>query len=261
MTEAMPPHRPRISVVTSVYNNANEIRAAVDSVLSQRGVEVEYIVVDGASTDGTLDILRSYGARIDKLISARDRGIYDGLNRGVELATGDYVGFLHSDDLFADEYALQRLFAQLLNESPDNWPAALYGDLVYVDKQQPSRLIRYWRSSQFTPSKLRNGWMPPHPSLYVRREVMRTTGPFDITLRIAADYKFILQLFTQPLRFLYVPGVVVKMRTGGASNRSLKAMIRKSSEDHQALRSAGIAPLRALLFKNLVKLPQFFRRM
>ncbi len=261
MISSTPPlSRPLISIVTCVYNNAAEIRAAVDSVLSQRGVDIEYIVVDGASTDGTMEILQSYGQRIHHLVSAPDRGIYDGLNRGVELATGDYVGFLHSDDLFADENTLQRLFASLSREPRERWPAAVYGDLLYVDKQQPDRVIRYWRSGPFTLNKLRNGWMPPHPSLYVRRDVMLATGPFDIALRIAADYKFILQLFQQPLRFVYVPGVVVRMRTGGASNRSLKAILRKSREDRDALQATGIAPLRALLIKNLSKVPQFFRR-
>ena len=250
--------RPLISIITSVYNNVSEIRGAVESVLSQRGVDIEYIVIDGASTDGTLQILQSYGDRIHKLVSARDCGIYDGLNRGVGLATGDYIGFLHSDDLFADEHTLQRMFVALTDESPDKWPAALYGDIVYVDKKKPDRVIRYWRSGPFTPSKLRNGWMPPHPSLYVRRDVMRATGPFDDTLRIAADYKFVLRLFIQSLHFKYVPGIVVKMRTGGASNRSLKAMLQKTREDCDALRDVGIAPLRALFIKNLSKLPQFF---
>lgn len=252
--------RPRISIVTSVYNNVAEIRSAVESVLSQRGVDIEYILVDGGSTDGTLAILESYGRRIHKLISGPDRGIYDGLNRGIELATGDYIGFLHSDDLFADEHTLQRLFAQISQIERVDWPAAVYGDLVYVEKHNPDRIVRYWQSGPFSLRKLRNGWMPPHPSLYVRRDVMLQTGLFDITMRIAADYKFILQLFRQPLRFEYVAGVVVRMRTGGASNRSLKAMLRKTREDREALRTAGMAPLRALLMKNLLKLPQFFRR-
>lgn len=259
-TTDQPRTRPLISIITSVYNNAAEICSAVESVLSQQGVDIEYIVVDGASNDGTLELLRGYESRIGTLVSARDRGIYDGLNRGVALATGDYVGFLHSDDLFADEGAVQRLFGHLAKEDPSQWPAAVYGDLVYVDKQQPDQVIRYWRSGPFSLRKLRNGWMPPHPSLYVRRDVMLATGPFDISLRIAADYKFILQLFKQARRFDYIPGVVVKMRTGGASNRSLKAILRKSREDRDALRAAGIAPLRALLFKNLSKLPQFVRR-
>ena len=252
--------RPRISIVTSVYNNATEIRSAVESVLSQRGVNIEFIVVDGGSTDGTLVILESYGKRIHNLISGPDLGIYDGLNRGIGLATGDYVGFLHSDDLFADEQTLQRLFARVSQLDCSEWPAAVYGDLVYVEKHDPDRIVRYWKSGPFTLRKLHNGWMPPHPSLYVRRDVMLQTGRFDITMRIAADYKFILQLFRQPLRFEYVAGVVVRMRTGGVSNRSLKTILRKSLEDIAALRSAGIPPLRALLMKNLSKLPQFFRR-
>ena len=252
--------RPRISIVTSVYNNATEIRSAVESVLSQRGVNIEFIVVDGGSTDGTLVILESYGKRIHNLISGPDLGIYDGLNRGIGLATGDYVGFLHSDDLFADEQTLQRLFARVSQLDCSEWPAAVYGDLVYVEKHDPDRIVRYWKSGPFTLRKLHNGWMPPHPSLYVRRDVMLQSGRFDITMRIAADYKFILQLFRHPLRFEYVAGVVVRMRTGGVSNRSLKTILRKSLEDIAALRSAGIPPLRALLMKNLSKLPQFFRR-
>ena len=240
--------RPRVSIVTSVFNNSTEIRSAVESVLSQRGVNIEFIVVDGGSTDGTLVILESYGKRIDKLISGPDLGIYDGLNRGIGLATGDYVGFLHSDDLFARVSKLDC----------SEWPAAVYGDLVYVEKHNPDRIVRYWKSGLVSLRKLRNGWMPPHPSLYVRRDVMLQTGLFDITMRIAADYKFILQLFRQPLRFEYVAGVVVKMRTGGASNRSLKAILQKTREDYHALRAANIAPLRALLIKNISKIPQFF---
>ena len=250
--------RPRISIVTSVFNNSTEIRSAVESVLSQRGVNIEFIVVDGGSTDGTLVILESYGKRIHKLISGPDLGIYDGLNRGIGLATGDYVGFLHSDDLFADAQTLQRLFARVSKLDCSEWPAAVYGDLVYVEKHNPDRIVRYWKSGLFSLRKLRNGWMPPHPSLYVRRDVMLQTGLFDITMRIAADYKFILQLFRQPLRFEYVAGVVVKMRTGGASNRSLKAILQKTREDYQALRAANMAPLRALLIKNISKIPQFF---
>jgi glycosyltransferase involved in cell wall biosynthesis len=251
--------RPRISIVTSVYNNASEISAAVESVFSQRGVDIEYIVVDGGSTDGTLKILEGYGTRIHKLISGPDLGIYDGLNRGIGLATGDYVGFLHSDDLFADEHTLKRLFARFSQLNCSEWPEAVYGDLVYVEKHKPDRIVRYWKSCAFSLRKLRNGWMPPHPSLYVRRDVMLHTGLFDITMRISSDYKFILQLFRQPLRFEYVEGVVVKMRTGGASNRSLKAILQKTHEDIQALRAVKIAPFRALLMKNISKIPQFFR--
>jgi glycosyltransferase len=251
---------PRVSIITSVYNNAREIRSAVDSVLGQQGVDIEYIVIDGASSDGTLEILRTYGPRIHKLVSERDGGIYDGLNKGVASATGDYIGFLHSDDLLNGPYALRRLFAALTDQPREDWPAAVYGDLVYVDKESPERVIRHWRSDHFSPDMLRNGWMPPHPSLYVRRDVMLATGKFDVNLRIAADYKFILQLFRQPLRFLYVPGVVVRMRTGGASNRSLKAILLKSREDRSALRSVGIPPLRALMIKNFSKIPQFFRK-
>lgn len=252
--------KPLVSIVTSVFNNAGEIRYTIESVLEQQDVNIEYIVVDGASTDGTLEILRSYGDRIHKLVSEPDNGIYDGLNRGVALTTGDYIGFLHSDDIFADKFVLSRFFSDLNDTPKEDWPAAIYGDLVYVDKHNPEKTIRLWRSSSFSPNMLLNGWMPPHPTLYVRRNEMLSTGPFDDSLSIAADYKFILKLFNQPLKFKYEPGVAVKMRTGGASNRSPRAILNKMQEDWAALKSENFSPLRPILLKNLSKLPQLFRR-
>lgn len=242
----------KISVVTAVYNNVLEIEAAITSVLSQRGVTVEPVVIDGGSTDGTRELLDRYRDRFGAYVSARDGGIYPALNRGLSLATGDYVGFLHSDDLFASPDALATLFAGAGEDRPD----ALWGDLNYVRKADPGMIVRRWTSTPFTPGRLRRGWMPPHPALYVRRDRFLALGGFDEGMRIAADYDFILRLFAGGGDFRYVPGTVVSMRTGGASNHSVGAVMRKSREDMTALRRAGIPAITALAAKNLSKLPQ-----
>lgn len=243
----------KVSVVTAVYNNVVEIETAITSVLSQRGVDVELVVVDGGSTDGTCDVLDRYRDCFGAYVSARDGGIYPALNRGLSLATGDYVGFLHSDDLFASENALATLFGDLGSARPD----AIWGDLDYVRKTDPTAVVRHWQSTPFTVQRLRRGWMPPHPSLYVRRDRFLELGGFDQTMQIAADYDFILRLFGGGGDFRYYPGTIVKMRTGGASNRSVSAVIRKSREDIHALHRAGISVIPAILAKNLLKIPQF----
>lgn len=245
----------KISVVTAVYNNVDEIETALNSVFAQQGIEVESIVVDGGSADGTREVLERHRDRFAAFVSARDGGIYPALNRGLSLATGDYVGFLHSDDLFASPHALASLFAGIESARPE----AVWGDLNYVRKADIATIVRRWTSSPFSPRKLRWGWMPPHPALYVRRDRFEELAGFDDTMRVAADYDFILRLFGGGGDFRYVPGTVVSMRTGGASNRSLRAVLRKSQEDATALRRAGIPVIPALMAKNVSKIPQFFR--
>lgn len=243
----------KISVVTAVYNNVAEIEDAIRSVLSQRGVDVEPVVVDGGSTDGTCDILDRYRDSFGSYVSARDGGIFPALNRGLSMATGDYVGFLHSDDMFASPDSLARLFAGLGEARPD----AIWGDLNYVRKDDPSVIVRRWTSTPTSARRLRWGWMPPHPALYVRRDRFLALQGFNEKLRISADYDFILRLFSEGGDFRYVPGTVVDMRMGGNSNRNLEAMIKKSREDVDALRRASYPVLPAILGKNLSKVPQF----
>jgi len=218
---------------------------------------IEHVVIDGASQDGTVELLHSRREQISVLVSELDRGIYDGLNKGLALATGDVVGFLHADDLYAHPQVLEHVAAAFQDPSV----CAVYGDLQYVRKHDTSRIVRHWQSCPFTPARLAWGWMPAHPTLYVRREWYQRIGGFDTSYRIAADYLSVLQLFSQPgFMAVYLPEVLVTMRLGGASNRSLKAIARKTGEDWRALRQTRVGALGgvgALVWKNLSKLGQF----
>jgi glycosyltransferase involved in cell wall biosynthesis len=229
----------------------------MDSVARQTYPHIEHIVVDGASTDRTVEIARALLIPNGTLISEPDDGIYDALNKGVSLAGGDVIGFLHADDFFADDDAIAKV-ARVFNESRVD---AVYGDLDYVAAADSRRIVRRWRGGEFSPRRLRWGWMPPHPTLYARRAVYEAIGGFDTRYRIAADYLSILQMFTMSgFRSFYLPEVLIKMRTGGASNRSLRNILIKMREDLRALRatSAGaLGGLGTLAGKNLSKISQF----
>jgi glycosyltransferase involved in cell wall biosynthesis len=247
----------KISVITAVYNNRDTVAHALDSVLAQSHPDIELIVIDGGSRDGTLEVLQTYAGRLSVLVSEPDGGIYDALNKGIQLATGEVVGFLHSDDLFADEHVL----AKVAGAMSDLGVGAVYGDLVYVSKADPDRVVRYWKTGAVTQTKLRRGWMPPHPTFYAKRSVYEQFGLFDTNYRIAADYDCMLRFLGRGgVHAVYIPDVLVRMRVGGASNRSLRNLLRKSREDYRALRTNGVGGLGALVWKNLSKLPQFFVR-
>ena len=247
----------RISIVTVAYNSAATIADTLRSVAEQTYPDIEHIIVDGTSQDDTLAIVKNHGAHVAKLISEQDLGIYDAMNKGLTLASGEFVGFLNADDMLAgpDVVAAIARAAGAANTS------VVFGDLVYVNKDRPSELVRYWRSGSFAPARMRYGWMPPHPTLYVRTSMVKTLGPFDLRFRIAADYDFILRYFTHPgVGVAYLPQVLVKMRTGGASNHSLRALLNKSREDLFALRKNQVGGLLTLVCKNARKLPQFFSK-
>jgi len=246
----------KISVITAVYNNRNTIAEAIESVLAQTHPLVELVVIDGGSTDGTLDVLAQFGDRITVMVSEPDDGIYHALNKGIALASGEVVGFLHSDDVFPDRDVLERVVATLTASSAD----AVYGDLEYVQRDDASKIVRYWKSGTYSARKLRAGWMPPHPTFYARREVYERLGGFDVSMRIAADYDCMLRFFQAGVAVAYVAQVQVRMRTGGASNRSLGNIIRKSREDYVALRRNKVGGAWTLVSKNLRKLPQFLLR-
>jgi glycosyltransferase involved in cell wall biosynthesis len=246
----------RISIITATFNNISTIEDTINSVLSQSNSPFEYIIIDGASTDGAKEIISSYSSRISKFISEKDSGIYDALNKGIALATGDIIGFLHADDTYANPEILSKVSAAFA-PSPDIW--AVYGDLQFVSKQQPTRVIRNWKSKPFNKSLLARGWMPPHPALFMKKEVYRKFGQFDVSYKIAADYDFILRVFSQPgFNAVYVPEVLVKMKMGGVSTGNIRNLIRKSREDYQILRRNKVGNIFTLLHKIFSKFNQFY---
>ena len=247
----------KITVITAVFNRAGTVGQALGSVAEQTWRDVEHVVIDGASTDGTLGVLEAHRRQLAVLVSEPDGGIYDALNKGLRHATGDVVGVLHADDTFESPDVLARVAAAFADPTVD----AVYGDLVYVREQDPTQVVRYWRADAFEPGCLERGWMPPHPTFYVRRAVYERLGGFDTRFRISADYDCILRFLGRGgIRPAYLPQVLVRMRLGGISNRSLRNLVRKSLEDYEALRMSGVGGAQALLRKNLVKLPQFVHR-
>lgn len=248
---------PKFSIITATWNCEATIADCLASVSGQTWPYRQHIVVDGASTDGTLAILNAHRELLAALLSQPDHGIYDALNKGLNLATGDVVGFLHADDLYTHSQVLQRVAEVFVDPSV----CAVYGDLQYVQRNDITRVVRHWQSTPVTPARLSWGWMPPHPTLYVRRNWYQRIGGFNTQFRIAADYLSILQLFSTPkFKSVYLPEVLITMRLGGASNSSIRTILEKSMEDWRALRSCDfsvLGALRALAWKNLSKLSQF----
>ncbi len=247
----------KLSVITATYNAAATLRDSLRSVACQTHPDIEHWVIDGGSRDGTQSILENHRSQIAGIVSEPDGGIYDALNKGLHRATGEVVGFLHADDVYANDGVLAAIAEAFANPAVD----AVYGDLTYVDREDTTRVIRYWKSGAFDNARLRSGWMPPHPTFYVRRTVYERLGLFDTRYRISADYECIVRfLFVNGLRTVYIPKVLVSMRVGGVSNRSLSSMRRKSLEDLDIMRRHGVGGWPTLAMKNLSKLKQFWLR-
>ena len=245
----------KISVITVCYNSVKTIEDTLISVAAQTWPHVEHIVIDGGSTDGTQSVLERYADKIAHCVIEPDEGIYDAMNKGARLATGDVLGFLNSDDIYSSPDTLQHI-AQAAFAHPV--PDGVYGDLIYTRHADTQRVVRYWKAGAFTPGKLKMGWMPPHPTLYVRRELFSRLGGFDCQYSISADYEFILRLFGSAEKtFAYVPEVFIKMRVGGVSNRSLKTIFTKSKEDLLAIKRHKIGGIGVLLLKNIQKIEQY----
>lgn len=245
----------RISVVTAVYNRVDTVGSAIDSVQAQTYRDVEHVIQDGGSSDGTLDVVRGLANGSTKLVSERDHGIYDAINRGIGNATGDVIGLMHSDDLLAHAHVLE-MVAQAFE---DPLVSGVYGDLQYVAAHDLNKVVRHWRSGEFDPAKLRRGWMPPHPTVYLRRDIFEQYGLYDTSFTIAADYDAMLRYLSRDkVKLRYIPSVLVKMRLGGASNRSMGQILKKSREDYRAIRKNRVGGLSTLAAKNFSKIGQFF---
>ena len=248
----------KISIVTVSYNSSDTIRDTIESVLSQDYDDIEYLIVDGGSTDTTLDIVREYGDRIDVVVSEPDQGIYDAMNKGIRAATGDMVGMLNSDDFYADNSAVRNLIECMENAGADT----VFADLVIVNASDTKRVIRYYDSSKFRPERLRYGWMPAHPTFFVKRELYERYGGFSLDYKIAADFEMVVRLlYVAGASYAYLPAVVIKMRIGGASTRGLKSSWVLNREIVRACRINGIkTSLPRVLLKVPAKLLEYLRK-
>jgi len=248
----------RISVVTVTWNSAATVADTVRSVNAQTHPDVEHVIVDGASTDGTLAIVRELGQKLGPIVSERDGGIYDAMNKGLRLATGDIVGLINSDDVLASADVLATIATAFNSAEVD----AVYGDLCYVRQNDISRIVRYWRSSPFRPGAFAAGWAPPHPTLYVRRAVYERLGGFDLAYPLAADLELMARFFeVHRIRTRHIAKVLVLMRTGGTTNR-LANVARQNGEIWRALGKHGLAGSlpRFALRKVAARLRQFATR-
>lgn len=248
---------PKITVITVCFNSVATIADCLRSVAEQTWPNVERIVIDGASTDGTLDILAPYRAGIAQLVSEPDHGIYDAMNKGLALATGDVVAFLNSDDRYLDPEVLAEVVAQFRAGTFD----AVFGDVDFVRSESPDGVIRRFNSGAFRPDRLASGWMPAHPALFVRKAVFDRVGPFKTDYRIAGDFEFIARAFGNgDLRYAYLPRVLVRMRLGGASTSGLRSLIQLNREVLRACRENGISTsMWRLLMKYPAKLLELVR--
>lgn len=248
----------KLSIVTVVLNNPR-VAHALDSVLAQRFEgELELIVIDGGSTDGTLKVLEGYKDRLAVLVSEPDGGIYEGMNKGFSRATGDIVGTLNSDDTYFDEGALDSVVKAFQSHDVD----AVYGDLVYVRRDQPEKVVRYWKSRTYVDGLFERGWMPAHPAFFARREVYAQHGLFDLEFRLAADFELLLRLLAKGrIHTLHLPRILVRMCLGGATNRSLRNILKGNLESYQACKKNGLkVPFWFIPRKILSRVPQFFQK-
>jgi len=243
-----------MSIITAVFNRNSVVARSVESLQAQTYSDLEHLIIDGGSDDGTLEILAKMADERTHITSQPDEGIYDALNKGIGLATGEVIGLLHSDDVFASPTVLERVAREFEDSDVD----AVYGDLQYVSAQDTTSVVRHWRAGRFSMDSLSRGWMPPHTTLFLRREVFERLGKYDTSYTIAADYNAILRWFGRgAIRSSYIPEVLVLMHLGGKSNGSLNQIVRKSKEDYRALRESRIGGIGTLALKNLRKLEQF----
>lgn len=246
----------KVSLITITYNSASTLEDTLQSVKNQTYADIEYIVVDGGSTDGTLDLVAKYGDTVDVLITGPDKGLYDALNKGIQKATGDIIGIIHSDDF----YTTPDVIAKVVGLFETRHCEGVYADLYYVQKDDTSKVFRKWRSGKYHHGMFYNGWMPPHPTLFVKRSCYERFGLFNLELGSAADYEMCLRLIHKHnIRLAYLEEFIIKMRVGGKSNVTLSNRIQANRNDRKAWRVNGLKPrIYTLYMKPLRKLSQFF---
>lgn len=248
----------RISIITATYNSSKFIQTNLDSINEQTYPDVEQLIVDGASIDNTLEIIKATPNRVVKVISEPDQGIYDAMNKGISMATGEIIGILNSDDF----YATPDVFQKIARQFEETKCQAVYGNLDFVDQTNTEKIIRHWQSSSFIPGSFKNGWHPPHPTFFVRKEIYDIYGLFDISLNVSADFELMLRLIEKhQINVSYLDETIVKMRYGGESTGSLKKIIEGNRNIMRAFKKNGIkvSPFYPAL-RLIPKLKQFISR-
>lgn len=246
----------KVTIITVTHNSATFLQDCIDSVTSQTYRSIEHIVIDGESTDGTVDIIKKNDSHIAQWISEKDTGMYEAINKGIKMATGDIIGILNSDDMLAS----RDVIAQIVKHFRDHKIDSLYGDLVYIDKKNTGKIIRYWKGLSYNRGRFHYGWMPAHPTFYIRRDLLDQLGGYESHYFTAADYEFMARyLYKYKISSKYLPLLIVRMRVGGQSNRNLFTRLRANRRDYLAMKINNIPfPHIASILKPLIKLRQFY---
>jgi len=247
----------KASIITVSYNSASTIEHTINSVINQDYPNIEYIIIDGKSTDGTLDAIKKYENKISKVISEKDEGIYFAINKGIQLATGEIIGILNSDDFYVDDLVISKVAQIFISKNVD----AVYADLVYVFKDDTGKIFRYWKAGEYKHGLFEKGWMPPHPTFFVKKEVYDKYGLYNTKLSLAADYELMLRfIHKMKISLSYLPQIIVKMRVGGKGNISFAQRLKANREDRLAWKLNGLKPgLFTLVLKPLLKVKQYLK--
>jgi glycosyltransferase involved in cell wall biosynthesis len=246
----------KISIITVTYNSGAYLEQTILSVLEQSYKNIEYIIVDGGSTDKTISIINTYKDKLSHFVSEKDEGIYHALNKGIALASGDIIGFLHSDDFYVDNLVIGNVVDALKKNKTDG----LYANLYFIDKNDPNKITRKWHSGDYSPNAFMYGWMPPHPTLFLKKEIYMKYGVFNLDFKTSADYELMLRfIHKHQISLTYLDKFIIKMRVGGQSTASVNNRVKANLEDRQAWEVNNIKPrFFTLWLKPIRKIGQFF---
>jgi len=248
----------KVSIITATYNSVKTIIDTIESVNNQDYENIEHIIIDGGSKDNTLELIKNTPNRVVKIVSEPDKGIYDAMNKGIALATGDIIGILNSDDFYTSSNVISDIVSIFLQGKYDG----IYGDLEYVNEKDTNKVIRYWKSKPYIKGLFKKGWHPAHPTFFVKKEVYDKFGNFNLKYKIGADYEIMLRFIEKnKIRVGYIPKVLVRMRIGGASNQSIKNIIKANKECYNAWKDndLSISPI-VFILKPLSKILQYLRK-
>jgi len=248
-----------VSIITVAFNERDSIADTIESVLKQDYKNVEYIIIDGGSTDGTLDVISRYKDNISKVVSEPDDGIYDAMNKGLNLVTGDIIGFLNADDFYVGKHVIEKVVKVMQADDI----SCCYGSVEYVAKNNPNKVIRTWRSQPYQDGLFKKGWQPPHPTCFIKKKVFEKYGCFNTDFKISADYELMLRLLRKHrIKSCYIPQILAGMRTGGQSNKNLWQILKANIECYQAWRQNGLEISPFIIFKKpLSKVTQLVKRL